>query len=57
MSENKEKAEILKKSLKLVDELADLDIGEMEESGNFDDLRFLIDDAKKLKRNRLWKLK
>ena len=56
MSDDRNKAELIKKALKIVDKLADLEIYEMEDTGNFDDLRFLIDDAEKLKKNRLWKL-
>jgi len=57
MSVEKEKARLIKDALKIVDEVAKLDLEEIEESGNFDDLRFLINDSKKLTKNRLWKLK
>lgn len=57
MSEATEKAELIKDALKIVDKIADLDLEEIEDSGNMDDLGFLIKDAKKLKRNRWWKLK
>ena len=57
MSVEKEKARLIKDALKIVDEVAKLDLEELEESGNFDDLRFLINDSKKLTKNRLWKLK
>lgn len=50
------KAELIKKALKLVDKLADLDVGEIEDNGNFDDLQYFIDDAQALKKDRLWKL-
>ena len=56
MSIGKEKARLIKDALKLVDEIADLDLEEMEDSGNVDDLRFIIKNAKNLKGNRLWKL-
>ena len=54
MSENKEKAELLKKALTIVDELAELDVDDKYE---IDDIADLIEQAEKLKRNRLWKLK
>jgi hypothetical protein len=57
MGVEKEKAKLIKDALKIVDEVAKLDLEEIEDSGNFDDLRFLIKDSKNLTRNRLWKLK
>ena len=54
--EARDKARLIKKAVKIVDELADMDIDEMEGSENFDDLRFLIEDAEKLKKDRNWKL-
>lgn len=49
--ENTEKAKLLKSSLKIIDELGNLDI-----SGDLDEINDLIDKAKKLKKNRYWKL-
>ncbi len=57
MGIEKEKAKLIKDALKIVDEVAKLDLEDIEDSGNFDDLRFLIKDSKNLTRNRLWKLK
>lgn len=61
MSEDREKAEILKKSLTIVDKLADFDSFEInllkftrEEEEKLMDL---IEQAKKLKKHRLFKLK
>lgn len=57
MSENKEKGKLIKQALTLVDDIAKLDIEEMENTGNMDDLDFLINKAQKLKKNRLFVLK
>lgn len=54
MTVEKQKAEIIKKALTIVDELAELDI---EDKFDFDDIENLIKQANTLKRNRLWKLK
>lgn len=51
MTENETKADLIKKALIIVDELADLDYDEYEEMGE------LIDRAEKLKKHGLWKLK
>ena len=58
MSNDKEKAEILKKALTIVDKLADA-VDEMAEftSEEQETLLDLIEQAKKLKKHRLWKLK
>ena len=47
----KEKAELIKNALLLVDKLADMDVAEIDE------IEELIDKAKKLKKNTFWKLK
>ncbi len=51
--DDRNKAELIKKALKLVDELADLEIDLFEGGGDLDDL---IERAEKLKKDRLWKL-
>jgi len=51
MTENEQKADLIKKALIIVDELAELDIDD------FDDFEDLIERAEKLKKHRLWKLK
>jgi hypothetical protein len=51
MTENEQKADLIKKALIIVDELAELDIDDI------DDFEDLIERAEKLKKNRLWKLK
>jgi len=51
MTENEQKADLIKKSLTIVDELAELDIDDIDE------LTDLIEQAEKLKKHRLWKLK
>lgn len=53
MSDSKEKGRILKESLLIVDKLGGYDIDDFD----VDDLEDLIDRARKLKRNRLWRLK
>ncbi len=60
-SESKEKGEILKEALKIVDALAKSDLDGLVEKFTSDDfdydaLQNLIKRAKKLKNNRLWKL-
>jgi len=47
------KANLLKKSLTIVDNLCNF---EPEEFYNNEDLKILIEDAKKLKKNPYWKL-
>jgi hypothetical protein len=51
MTENEQKGDIIKKALTIVDELAELDIDDIDE------LTDLIEQAEKLKKDRLWKLK
>ena len=51
MTENEQKADLIKKALTIVDELAELEYDEYEE------MQDLIDRAEKLKKDRLWKLK
>jgi len=51
MTENEQKADLMKKALTIVDELAELDYDDYEEMGE------LIERAEKLKKDRLWKLK
>lgn len=48
----KEKAELIKKALTLVDNLANLDVDE-----DIDEIEELINKAKKLKKSSLWRLK
>lgn len=48
--ESRDKARLIKEALKVVDELADLDITDLP------DIEDLIDKAEKLKRDRNWKL-
>ena len=50
MSEEQQKADLIKKALTIVDELAELDYDEYEE------MEELIDRAEKLKKDRNWKL-
>lgn len=57
MGDDRNKAELIKKALKIVDELAAIDVEELEDTGNTDDINFLIDRATNLKKDRLWKLK
>jgi len=49
--DERNKARLIKESLKIVDELAELDIDDIDEVGD------LIERAEKLKKDRLWKLK
>ena len=51
-NDNLQKASLIKDALKIVDELATLDVHE-----DRDEIEDLIDKAKKLKRNRLFVLK
>ena len=51
--EARDKARLIKEGLKIVDELADLEIDLFEGDGDLDDL---AERAKKLKRDRNWKL-
>ena len=51
MTEDETKADLIKKALTIVDELAELDYDE------YDEMQELIDRAEKLKKHRLWKLK
>jgi len=51
MTENETKADLIKKALTIVDELAELDYDDYEEMGE------LIERSEKLKKHRLWKLK
>lgn len=56
-----ETARLLKEALKIVDELATSDLGDVDypfetEDFDFEKLQRLIERAKKLKKNRLWKL-
>ena len=51
MTEEQQKAELIKKALTIVDELAELDYDDYEEMSE------LIEKAEKLKRDRFWKLK
>ena len=48
--EARDKARLIKEALKIVDELADLDITDIP------DIEDLIDKAEKLKRDRNWRL-
>lgn len=55
MSEERNKARLIKDALKIVDELAKYDIDDMS-SYDKENLEELIEKAKKLKKDRLWKL-
>jgi hypothetical protein len=58
LAEDHEKAIILKDSLKIVDKLAKMDADDIfAEDDQREDLEKLIDEAKKLTKNRLWKLR
>lgn len=50
-NDNHRKADLIKKSLKIVDELADLNNNEIDE------ISLLIERAEKLKKDSLWKLR
>jgi len=49
--DNRNKAELIKKALTIVNKLAELDID------NIDEIVDLIERSEKLKKDRLWKLK
>jgi hypothetical protein len=56
--DSQEIAKILKESLKIVDDLAKMDAdGIFENDDDREELELLIEKAKKLAKNRLWKLK
>ena len=58
LAEDHEKAVILKDSLKIVDKLAKMDADDIfAEDDQREDLENLIEDAKKLTKHRLWKLR
>ena len=58
LAEDHEKAVILKDSLKIVDKLAKMDADDIfAEDDQREDLEKLIEEAKKLTKHRLWKLK
>ncbi len=54
--EELEKAKLIKDALKIVDELAETYVGKSMDYEDIETLDDLIDKAKKLKKNRLWKL-
>ncbi len=57
ISNNMETAKLLKESLKIVDELAKMDADEIfANDDDMEDLEKLIEKAKRLTKNRLWKL-
>lgn len=58
MSEEKNKARLIKDALKIVDELAKYDIDNISsyDKEELEELEELIEKAKKLKKDRLWKL-
>lgn len=55
ISDSKNKARLIKEALKIVDALAKYDIDDMS-SYDKETLEELIDKAKKLKKDRLWRL-
>lgn len=55
MSEEKNKANLIKAALKIVDALGKYDIDDMS-SYDKDELEELVDKARKLTKDRLWKL-
>lgn len=55
MSEERDKARLIKDAIKIVDELANYDMDDLT-SYDKDELEELIEKAKKLKKDRLWKL-
>ena len=58
MADEKETAQILKDSLKIVDALAKMDVDDISHNDDdMDKLEELIEKAKKLTKNRLWKLR
>jgi hypothetical protein len=57
-TENRETAELLKDSLKIVDKLAKMDIDDIHHNDDDrEELEDLIEKAKKLTKHRLWKLR
>jgi len=59
--EDFEKAKLIKEAIKIVDELAESDLVDIDGDFNHRDFNYemlqkLINNAKKLKRNTLWKL-
>jgi len=57
MADEKEKAEIIKSALKIVDKLGKMDVDDISHNDDdMDELEELIEKAKKLTKNRLWKL-
>jgi len=54
MTDELRKAELIKKALKIVDELAKIDYDFYADGEDIEDL---IEQAQKLKKDRLWKLK
>ena len=57
MANEKEKAELLKSALKIVDELAKMDADDIfANDDDREELEDLIEKAKRLTKNRLWKL-
>lgn len=53
-TEAREKASLLKESLKIVNELADFDLEYFEDTGNSDDIRDLMKRAQTLRKSRWW---
>lgn len=56
-NDNTKISNILKESLKIIDELSNIDTDERDLKSQISDLIELINRAKRLKKNRLWKLK
>ena len=54
MTENEQKADLIKKALIIVDKLAELDVDDKDDT---EDIYDLIEEANKLKKDRFWKLK
>jgi hypothetical protein len=58
MADEKETAELLKESLRIVDKLAKMDIDDIHHNDDDrEELEELIEKAQKLTKHRLWKLK
>jgi hypothetical protein len=58
MADEKETAELLKDSLRIVDKLAKMDIDDIHHNDDDrEELEELIEKAQKLTKHRLWKLK
>ena len=58
MADEKEKAELIKSALKIVDKLAKMDADDIfANDDDMDELEELFEKAKKLTKNRLWKLR